>query len=147
MPGGAIPSSHVPSNPAATEAPVTFKTYLMCVFAACGGLFFGYDSGYISGVNGMAFFIHMIDGPDATALQTWKKSLIVSILSAGTFFGAIIAGDIADWIGRKFTIIAGCLIFLVGVILQIASAGLGLMVAGRLVAGFGVGFVSAVLIL
>tara|TARA_R110002060_G_scaffold23913_2_gene32531 strand:- start:464 stop:637 length:174 start_codon:yes stop_codon:yes gene_type:complete len=32
------------------EAPVTWKSYLMCVFAAFGGVFFGYDSGYISGV-------------------------------------------------------------------------------------------------
>ncbi|KAI4598080.1 hypothetical protein KJ359_003889 [Pestalotiopsis sp. 9143b] len=147
MPGGAAPTTHATADVNRVEAPVTWKTYLMCVFAACGGLFFGYDSGYISGVNAMEFFIHMIDGPDATELTTWKKSLIVSILSAGTFFGAIIAGDIAEWIGRKWTIISGCLIFLIGVILQVASAGLGLMVAGRLIAGFGVGFVSAVLIL
>lgn len=57
------------------------------------------------------------------------------------------AGDIADWIGRRTTIIGGCFVFLVGVVLQIASAGLGLIVAGRLVAGFGVGAVSAILIL
>lgn len=31
------------------EAPVTFKTYMMCAFAAFGGIFFGYDSGYING--------------------------------------------------------------------------------------------------
>lgn len=72
----------------------------------------------------------------------------MSILSCGTFFGALIAGDVADWIGRRTTIIIGCCIFLVGVILQTASAhGLGLIVAGRLVAGFGVGFVSAIIIL
>ena len=35
------------------EAPVTFKAYMMCAFAAFGGIFFGYDSGYISGVMGM----------------------------------------------------------------------------------------------
>lgn len=45
------------------------------------------------------------------------------------------------------TIIVGCTIFMVGVILQTASAGLGLLVAGRLIAGFGVGFVSAIIIL
>ncbi|KAK9413094.1 putative Major facilitator superfamily (MFS) profile domain-containing protein [Seiridium unicorne] len=147
MPGGAAPTLHATTDVNRVEAPVTFKTYLMCVFAACGGLFFGYDSGYISGVNGMSYFIKVIEGPDATVLSTANKSLIVSILSAGTFFGAIIAGDIAEWIGRKWTIITGCLIFLVGVILQVASHGLGLMVAGRLIAGLGVGFVSAVLIL
>jgi MFS transporter, SP family, sugar:H+ symporter len=26
------------------EAPVTFKAYLMCAFAAFGGIFFGYDT-------------------------------------------------------------------------------------------------------
>lgn len=79
--------------------------------------------------------------------QIGKKSLITSILSAGTFFGALIAGDLADWFGRRTTIIAGCFIFIVGVILQTASTALGLLVAGRLIAGFGVGFVSAIIIL
>jgi hypothetical protein len=32
------------------ESPVTVRAYLMCVFAAFGGILFGYDSGYISGV-------------------------------------------------------------------------------------------------
>ncbi|KAL8867463.1 MAG: hypothetical protein Q9174_005650 [Haloplaca sp. 1 TL-2023] len=141
------------------EAPVTWKAYLMCAFAAFGGIFFGYDSGYINGVKAAPFFIHQQTGfpyppenatdaeSSAFALEAWRDSLITSILSAGTFFGAIIAGDLADFIGRRFTIIAGCGIFLIGVILQTASAGLGLIVAGRLVAGFGVGFVSAIIIL
>jgi SP family sugar:H+ symporter-like MFS transporter len=68
-------------------------------------------------------------------------------LSAGTFFGAIIAGDIAEIIGRRLTIIIGCVIYTVGVILQVASSSLGLLVAGRLVAGLGVGFESAIVIL
>jgi MFS family permease len=61
--------------------------------------------------------------------------------------GAIIAGDMADLIGRRFTIIMGCFIFCIGGILEVASTGLGVMVAGRLIAGFGVGFISAVVIL
>lgn len=44
------------------EAPVTWKAYLMCVFAAFGGIFFGYDSGYINGVMGMDYFIHEFTG-------------------------------------------------------------------------------------
>lgn len=90
------------------EAPVTVKAYLMCAFASFGGIFFGFDSGYISGVMGMNYFIHLytgipIPGPGAStaektafALPASKKSLITSILSAGTFFGALIAGDLAD---------------------------------------------------
>lgn len=136
------------------EAPVTIKAYLMCAFSAFGGIFFGYDSGYISGVMGMNYFIEHFEPLDASlagtktfVLAAWKKSLITSILSAGTFFGAIIAGDVADFIGRRTTVIIGCFIFIVGVVLQTASTALALLVVGRLIAGFGVGFVSAIIIL
>lgn len=129
------------------EAPVTWKAYLICAFASFGGIFFGYDSGYINGVTGSAVFIHTIEGPNAKHLTGPHNSLIVSILSAGTFFGALIAGDCADRIGRRTTIIIGCGIYMVGVVLQSASQGLGLIVAGRLIAGIGVGFESAIVIL
>lgn len=129
------------------EAPVTAKAYFMCAFAAFGGIFFGYDSGYINGVTGSAYFIREIEGPMGTALTSAHQSTIVSVLSAGTFFGALMAGDLADFFGRRFTIILGCFVFTIGVILQIVSSGLGLIVAGRLVAGFGIGFVSAIIIL
>ncbi|BGP18201.1 hypothetical protein JCM10213_007829 [Rhodosporidiobolus nylandii] len=130
------------------EAPVTLKAYLLCAFASFGGVFFGYDSGYINGVNASREFIRAIEGPDATALSSSNKSLIVSILSAGTFFGALIAGDLADKIGRRPTIILGCTIYLAGVVIQMfAATALATIVIGRLVAGVGVGFVSATIIL
>jgi sugar porter (SP) family MFS transporter len=132
------------------EAPVTWKAYLMCAFASFGGIFFGYDSGYINGVNGSPIFYQAVEGPDATALSESNLSLITSILSCGTFLGAIIAGDLADWIGRKWTVIFGCLIYMIGVIIQMITnedAALGPIVAGRMIAGIGVGFESAIVIL
>ncbi|KAJ3995244.1 MFS transporter [Lentinula boryana] len=147
MPGGAVPL-HATTDVNRIEAPVTLKAYLMCAFAAFGGIFFGFDSGYINGVTGSKVFIHSIEGDSATALTSSHNSLIVSILSAGTFFGALIAGDLAEWFGRRPVIIAGCFVYMIGVILQAAhSSGLGLIVSGRLIAGFGVGFVSAIIIL
>jgi MFS family permease len=156
MAGGAFVGT---ADTGRVEAPVTWKSYLMCAFAAFGGIFFGFDSGYISGVLAMEYFIHLYTGlpyPAANAsaaeiaafvLPTPHKTLIVSILSAGTFFGAIIAGDLADWYGRRFTVILGCFVYGLGCVLQTASSSLGLLVAGRLIAGFGVGFVSAIIIL
>merc|ERR1712000_272925 len=127
---------------------VTLKAYLMCAFASFGGIFFGYDSGYINGVAASKEFIEAIMGPGATALSSSRSSLITSILSAGTFFGALIAGDLADMMGRRPTIIAGCGIYLAGVVIQMfAASALATIVVGRLVAGFGVGFVSAIIIL
>lgn len=60
------------------------------------------------------------------------QSLVTSILSAGTFFGAIIAGDVADKIGRRLTIILGCAIFCVGGVIQAASSSeIAVMCVGR----------------
>jgi len=132
----------------AIEAPVTVKAYLMCVFASFGGIFFGYDSGYINGVTGSKNFINLVENGNRDSLTAGHLTLITSILSAGTFFGAIIAGDVADRFGRRPTIIIGCLIYIIGVIIQITeSSGLALICAGRAVAGIGVGFVSAIIIL
>jgi MFS family permease len=79
--------------------------------------------------------------------KTWEQSLIVSILSAGTFFGALFAGALADWIGRRSTMLAGCAVFMVGVGLQVGAFTIALLAAGRLLTGIGMGFISAVLIL
>jgi sugar porter (SP) family MFS transporter len=132
------------------EAPVTWKAYLICAFASFGGIFFGYDSGYINGVLGSQIFIDAVEYAGAKTVSDSHQSLIVSILSCGTFFGALIAGDLADFIGRKWTVILGCLIYLIGVIIQMVTGDgdpLGAIVAGRLIAGLGVGFESAIVIL
>ncbi|KAI0525641.1 general substrate transporter [Xylaria bambusicola] len=135
------------ANPDRIEAPVTLKSYLMCAFSAFGGIFFGYDSGYINGVMGMPYFIRQIEGPDATSLSGFSKAIITSVLSLGTFVGALVASDFADLCGRRATVLGSCAVFLIGVVLQVASAGLPLLVIGRAIAGLGVGGVSAILIL
>jgi MFS family permease len=148
MPGELATTTDV----ARIEAPVTWKAYLMCAFASFGGIYFGYDSGYINGVNNMGQWISLFgDNPDK-GLTSPHSSLIVSILSCGTFFGAIVAGDVADIIGRKWTVIIGCFVYAIGCMVQMltgvtSSDALGVIVGGRLIAGIGVGFESAIVIL
>merc|ERR1711939_1058682 len=134
MAGGAL---HATDNIEHTEAPVTLKAYLLCAFASFGGIFFGYDSGYINGVNGSEEFIRLIEGPTADALKSSNQSLIVSILSAGTFFGAIIAGDVADRVGRKWTVIGGIGVgFESAIVILYMSEICPKKVRGALVAGY-----------
>ncbi|KAL1902938.1 hypothetical protein Sste5346_000850 [Sporothrix stenoceras] len=132
------------------EAPVTWKAYLMCAFAAIGGIFYGYDTGYIGNVDAMNVWIHAIDGPEATALASSHQSLIVSIMSVGTFLGALAAGDLADTLGRKWTVILACVVYAIGVVIEIIT-GLGdayaEIVIGRLIAGIGTGLESATVVL
>ena len=106
----------------------------------------------MSGVLGTPYFVTLYTGvqydyntgtpigidPTQFGLSSSDKSLMTSILSCGTFFGALISGDVADLIGRRPTIIAGCGVFSIGCILEIASTNqIVLFVIGRLVAGLG----------
>ncbi|KAJ4603925.1 hypothetical protein HRR85_008217 [Exophiala dermatitidis] len=108
------------------------------------------QSGYINGVLGSQMFIDKVEGPGHDSVESGHQSLITSILSAGTFFGALIAGDMADMIGRRNTVVLGCFIYMLGVVVQMFTGmgdPLGAIVGGRLLAGFGVGFESAIVIL
>jgi sugar porter (SP) family MFS transporter len=89
-----------------------------------------FSTGYING-KGM---------PDITPSQS---SAIVSILSAGTFFGSLASPFFADNIGRRWSLIASSVVFSFGVVLQTAATAIPLFLAGRFFAGFGVGLISA----
>ncbi|KAJ8108560.1 hypothetical protein OPT61_g8090 [Boeremia exigua] len=119
------------------------------LFVAFGGVLFGYDTGTIGGILGMKYwrdhfstgFVNPKDNElDVTSDQ---KSLIVSILSAGTFFGALTAAPTADLLGRVLGLVASNVVFCIGVILQTAATDIPLFVAGRFFAGYGVGMISA----
>ncbi|GAA5959624.1 hypothetical protein JCM8115_001270 [Rhodotorula mucilaginosa] len=115
------------------------------MFAAFGGFLFGYDTGYISGVKAMPYFerhFGELNAEGKYALTTATDSLITSILSAGTFCGAIASGYIGTWLGRRLGIGAYLLVFCAGVAMQTAATAVPLFAVGRVLAGLGVGGVS-----
>jgi sugar porter (SP) family MFS transporter len=116
------------------------------MFASFGGILYGYDTGTISGVLAMNYVLEHFPEKEPGVFTSGEHSLIVSILSAGTFVGAMIAPFFSDTIGRRWTIILACtIVFNIGVILQVASTNIGLLVAGRAIGGLGVGLISAVI--
>nr|QFR37147.1 MFS transporter [Cyberlindnera americana] len=130
----------------------TTVAILVGMFAAFGGILFGYDTGTISGILAMKYVLKTFprDEPglngEPGVFSSSEHSLIVSILSAGTFFGALGAPLLSDTLGRRWTlIIASLFVFNLGIILQTASSGIPLLVAGRAFAGLGVGLISAVI--
>jgi hypothetical protein len=72
-----------------------FSFFLKSAFAAFGGILFGYDTGTISGIqqmpNWLRTFGHPVPVsttfPDGYGISSGQRSLVVSILSAGTFAG------------------------------------------------------------
>ncbi|KAI8950061.1 high-affinity glucose transporter RGT2 [Xylaria longipes] len=131
------------------EAGKTWPAIAIGLFVAFGGVLFGYDTGTISGILTMPYwqrlfstgYINSSGEPDISPSQS---SAIVSILSAGTFFGALASPFLADTIGRRLGLIASCFVFNLGVALQAAATAIPLFLAGRFFAGFGVGLVSAI---
>lgn len=119
---------------------------VMSAFAGFGGILFGYDTGTIGGIIAMDDWLRTFGRYDPTGqlgfyLATNDKSLVVSILSAGTFFGALLAFPMGDIVGRKWGLIMSCVVFCLGVGLQLDTRW-GVFVIGRVIAGFGVGLVS-----
>ncbi|KAI1146217.1 high-affinity glucose transporter RGT2 [Nemania diffusa] len=130
------------------DAGKTWPAIVIGLFVAFGGVLFGYDTGTISGIQTMPYwqrlfstgYVNSSGDPDVSPSQL---SAIVSILSAGTFFGALASPFFADRIGRRLGLVASCLVFNVGVILQTAATAIPLFLAGRFFAGLGVGLISA----
>lgn len=55
---------------------------------------------------------------------------------------SLLAGQVGDIFGRRKTLFAGALIFSIGGVFQTFTTGFRLMVFGRILSGFGVGFLS-----
>ena len=84
----------------------------------------------------------LVNHPTGYMISTGRQSLVVSILSAGTFTGALLGAPTADLLGRKYGIVFASAVFCIGVALQTASTAMPLFLVGRVIAGVGVGLVS-----
>lgn len=79
--------------------------------------------------------------PNVTGSQ---ESAIVSILSAGTFFGSLCSPFLSDYIGRRPGLLLSTWVFNLGVVLHTVATSIPMFLAGRFFAGFGVGLISAI---
>jgi sugar porter (SP) family MFS transporter len=104
---------------------------------ALGGLLFGYDTGVISGA---LLFI----GRDFHGLTSFDKELLTSILLIGALIGALVAGRVADMVGRRPTVLGTAALFVVGVLLAALSPSYGVLVGARVIIGLSVGSASMV---
>lgn len=98
---------------------------------------FGYDGTVIGGVLAVPAFIvqysHTMSatGPILTATDI---SIMTAIPISGSLFGAAIVGYSADKFGRKMTLFVGCVLSLVGAVLQTAASHIALFTVGRVFA-------------
>jgi len=103
-------------------------------FATIGGLLFGYDTGAISSV-----LVQVGTDLDKKPLVDSDKEFITSALTVGAIISALVAGVIADKIGRKWTLVICDIMFIIGAIIQAAAHAKWTVIPGRFVMGLGVG--------
>jgi sugar porter (SP) family MFS transporter len=119
-------------KPAASQKYV----YIAAVFAAIGGLLFGYDTGVISGA---LIFIKQSFG-----LSVFEQELAVSSVLVGAAVFAITGGSLSDRFGRRKMLLITSVVFIAGALVCAAAPSIGILIAGRVVVGMGIGLASSV---
>ena len=115
-----------------------YSIYWITCAVSLGGLLFGFDSGVISGCEEAI--------QNEFALAPFWHGLVVAGALIGTVFGALAAGRMCDWLGRKPTLVW------MGVLFLVSAAGCALTPGGdigphvlgwmRFVGGLAIGGVS-----
>ncbi|CAN6674831.1 galactose transporter [Trichomonascus vanleenenianus] len=103
-----------------------------------GFTLFGYDSGMLNGIIINRYFLDVFNHPNSELLGQ-----ITATFDLGSFLGCIVYCFIGDYLGRRKAILIGCLIIIVGAILQASAFSVGQLITGRIVAGLGNGMMTS----
>jgi hypothetical protein len=106
-------------------------TWLLVGFASMGGLLSGLDQSLISGAN-----LYM---PADLGLTVRQNSLVDSGMPLGAVGGALLLSPVNEGLGRRMAIIISIILYTIGAALEAGAQSFGMIVAGRVVLGLGVG--------
>jgi len=106
------------------------------IFAAVGGILYGYDLGIIAGA--MLFITHDIK------MSIDELSILVGAVFGGGAIATLITGPLADWVGRRKMIMLSSLVFIIGVLIVYYSTDFVSVLLGRVIQGLGVGIITIV---
>jgi MFS family permease len=120
------------------------RAILFCAISSIGALCYGYDNTYYNGVLAMEQFKedygNHVDASGNKQLPSSFQSLTASSIYIGDLFGALLASPINDRWGRKMVFWTASVCILLGGVAQVADTNHeGVIVAGRVVMGLGVG--------
>jgi MFS family permease len=77
-------------------------------------------------------------------LDSGFKGWFVSSLLLAAWFGSLVNGPIADRFGRKSSILMAVFVFTIGSAIQAGAISVGMIFAGRTIAGFSVGMLTMI---
>lgn len=110
----------------------------MAAFGTIGGALFGFDISSMSAWIGTEQYTTYFNHPDSDL-----QGGITASMSAGSFVGALCAGPLADFFGRKIALQVASLIWIIGSVVTCSSQNVGHLIAGRIINGLSVGIMSS----
>ncbi len=110
---------------------------LLLLVAGLGGLLYGIDVGIIAGALP---YLEATSGLDPSQL-----SFIVAAVLLGSVISSLVAGALADWMGRKNLMVLSALMFVASIPLIALAHGFGPLVFGRLLQGTSAGLIGVVI--
>lgn len=116
------------------DTPVIVR--LIAATALTSGILYGYNLGVIAGA--ILFLVNAFD------LSPALKEIAISASLFGAMLGAVAGGKLADWLGRRRSIIWAAALGAAAAIVGAASMDVWLLVSHRVVVGFSFGMLACV---
>ncbi|TFK45502.1 general substrate transporter [Heliocybe sulcata] len=113
--------------------------YLITFTCSAGFLNFGYDQGVFAGSLVSHYYLTTFGPNPETPPDASVQGTTSALFDVGGAIGALTVLFIGALLGRRRTIQVGCVLVIVGAILQATSSTFGELIAGRLLSGMGVG--------
>jgi MFS transporter, SP family, galactose:H+ symporter len=115
---------------------ITGFVLVVAAVAAVAGILFGFDTGVISGA---ILFIN-----EEFSLTSVMTEVAVSSVLMGAIIGALFGGPLSDRVGRRSSILAAAVIFLVGTVVVVLAPIFSIFIIGRILIGIAIGIASFV---
>ncbi|PUZ47433.1 hypothetical protein GQ55_7G164500 [Panicum hallii var. hallii] len=130
---------------------VTFSVVVACLMAASCGLIFGYDSGVSGGVTQMdsflsKFFPEVVEGRKNAKVDAFCKydnqwlTAFTSLLWIAGTLSSLVARCVTRRVGRQAIMLIDSALFLAGSVINAAAVNIAMLIIGRMLLGFGLGF-------
>ncbi|GAB7349590.1 hypothetical protein MBLNU459_g0280t3 [Dothideomycetes sp. NU459] len=109
------------------------KTYICLMFVVLTSATNGYDGSMVNGLQSLDIWQDYFHHPSGSLL-----GLFSAIMSVGSLVALPLVPYTADILGRRMGIMIGCVIMILGVVLQSVSINFRMFIAARFFLGFGI---------
>ncbi|KAM6585054.1 hypothetical protein CsatB_012056 [Cannabis sativa] len=151
-----MPAVGIPTGGAGKSYPGKLTPFvtMTCIVAAMGGLIFGYDIGISGGVTSMNPFLQKFfpsvyrkkKAEESTNQYCQYDSQTLTMFTSSLYLAALISSLVASTVtrkfGRKLSMLFGGLLFFAGAILNGFAQKVWMLIVGRILLGFGIGFAN-----